>query len=290
MTDDSSIKYYLYHKISPLGLNYLGYTSKNPYKYKGSGKRWKSHILKHGFGTQDIITIVLLESYDKNEIKNTGLHYSRLYDIVNSPDWANLIDESANSAPPGRKLSLEAIAKIAASRQGFRHSEETKRKLSVARKGKCGPRHSEETKRKIRGLKLGRTKPGVAVRNIISGEIFDSVRRAAKSIGVAECTLAAAIRDKKPNCQFEYNDPNYIPPYRPSNKGRQFSDQARANMKNNNKMALKVRHLKTGLIFDSITEAAIWHGLIKRDTLNAQLKNNRKCEFEYYNESIIHSN
>jgi hypothetical protein len=34
---ESEKKYYLYHKISPLELNYLGITQRNPFKYRGSG-------------------------------------------------------------------------------------------------------------------------------------------------------------------------------------------------------------------------------------------------------------
>ena len=41
--------YYLYvktHKVT--GLKYLGQTSKDPFKYNGSGTRWTNHIKKYG--------------------------------------------------------------------------------------------------------------------------------------------------------------------------------------------------------------------------------------------------
>lgn len=42
----------LYLKESPLGLKYLGITSrKNPYTYKGSGSYWKKQNKLNNYGT-----------------------------------------------------------------------------------------------------------------------------------------------------------------------------------------------------------------------------------------------
>lgn len=80
---------YLYLKThNKTGLKYLGKTeSKNPYKYRGSGKYWKHHIEKHGY---DVTTQILLVTEDKNELKETGLFFSRLWNVVKSDDFANL--------------------------------------------------------------------------------------------------------------------------------------------------------------------------------------------------------
>ena len=43
------MKYYLYVKTSPLGLKYLGKTTKNPITYIGSGKLQNRHIKKYKF-------------------------------------------------------------------------------------------------------------------------------------------------------------------------------------------------------------------------------------------------
>lgn len=40
-------------------MKYLGYTSQNPYNYKGSGVYWSSHIKKHG---NDVHTKVLFDN------------------------------------------------------------------------------------------------------------------------------------------------------------------------------------------------------------------------------------
>lgn len=95
-------KIYLYIKISPKGLFYLGVfieriNEKYPLtveRYKGSGLVWKKHLRKHKISWKEIQTIILHETYDSKEIKILGLYYSRLFNIVESDKWANLIDEN----------------------------------------------------------------------------------------------------------------------------------------------------------------------------------------------------
>jgi hypothetical protein len=90
--------YYLYVKTHNItGLKYLGYTKReDPYKYKGSGKKWLSHINKHNY---DVTTEILKECSFKNEVKEWGLYYSHLWNIVEERDehgnktWANLKPE-----------------------------------------------------------------------------------------------------------------------------------------------------------------------------------------------------
>jgi hypothetical protein len=92
----------LYLKESPLGLKYLGITSKkNPYKYKGSGSYWKKHLKSHNFSNSDVKTIILYQTYSKEELKKMGLHYSKIYDIVNSKEFANLCYESGECSTLG---------------------------------------------------------------------------------------------------------------------------------------------------------------------------------------------
>ena len=65
--------YYLYHKISPLGLNYLGTTMQNPFEYTGSGKYWKNHLKAHKFTSNDVKTIILFETLNKDELITKAL-------------------------------------------------------------------------------------------------------------------------------------------------------------------------------------------------------------------------
>ena len=64
-----------------MGLKYLGKTTQNPYTYNGSGLHWKRHIRKYSFTKDNIKTIILFETYDKDELKRMGLYYSVLYNI-----------------------------------------------------------------------------------------------------------------------------------------------------------------------------------------------------------------
>jgi hypothetical protein len=86
---------YLYVKThNKSGLKYLGKTTKtDPHKYSGSGKRWLRHLKKHGY---DYSTEILLATTDKEELKETGIFFSNLWNIVESDDWANLREEAGD--------------------------------------------------------------------------------------------------------------------------------------------------------------------------------------------------
>ena len=84
--------YYLYKKTHrKTGLQYLGQTKKNPFKYEGSGVDWTTHIAEHGY---DVDTEILLETADKEKMKELGRHYSNLWNIVKDTTWANRIPET----------------------------------------------------------------------------------------------------------------------------------------------------------------------------------------------------
>ena len=86
---------YLYKKVSPKGLSYLGITSrKDPYIYMGSGVYWKRHLKFYNFDFTDIKTTILFKTFNKEELKKKGMYYSKLWNIVESDEWANLCYES----------------------------------------------------------------------------------------------------------------------------------------------------------------------------------------------------
>lgn len=107
---------YLYkktHKIT--GLQYLGKTAKaDPYTYPGSGKRWRAHLDKHGY---DFDTEILLESENPSKIAKMGLYYSKLWNVVDDSNWANLKPESGDGGT-------------------FSHTDEAKKKIGDASRGK----------------------------------------------------------------------------------------------------------------------------------------------------------
>lgn len=166
--------YYLYIKTHNVtGLKYLGKTERDPFKYKGSGKRWTNHIKQHGY---DVTTEILLETNSKQSLIEAGLYYSSLFQVVESSSWANLIPES------GDGYDSESSKRLATKRlnEGTHHflfmgpkSLETKLKMSAAKKGKglgkdnnnYGNKWSKEQKenlskkRKENGLSAGKNNP-----------------------------------------------------------------------------------------------------------------------------------
>ena len=96
-------EYSLYVKThTKTGLRYLGQTSKDPLKYPGSGKDWKTHIREFG---NDVHTEVLLQTTDKSERNRIGRYYSTLWHVVTAVDdfgnkiWANRIPETGGGDP-----------------------------------------------------------------------------------------------------------------------------------------------------------------------------------------------
>src|SRR6478609_181101 len=154
---------YLYLKESPLGLKYLGKTVKDPFKYTGSGNRWLNHLKFHNIRCCDLKTEIIFHSTKIEEIKEKGLYYSKLWDIVNSDKFANLTPESGEGT------------------FGYKHSKETIKKLK-------NKKASQETRDKISKAKLGVKRPEIAKKlskpiiHKSSGIVYNSIREAAKII------------------------------------------------------------------------------------------------------------
>ena len=156
------------------GLKYLGYTKREDcHQYQGSGVYWKKHIKKHGYSVQ---TKILFETNNKDELKKMGMYYSNLWNVSDNPSFANLkteegisgsysletrmkMSESAKkrgapktawtsedvsemnritwSNPEIRRKRLEGISKSLTGKKRGPQSEETKRKKSIALKGRA---------------------------------------------------------------------------------------------------------------------------------------------------------
>lgn len=117
---------YLYvktHRIT--NLKYLGKTAANdPHKYPGSGVYWTNHLKKHG---HDYTTEILRECYTKEEVKDWGLYYSKLWNIVESKEWANLKEECGDGGHMGRTWTPDEL-------NIFREKQRGKSKSSKGKK------------------------------------------------------------------------------------------------------------------------------------------------------------
>ena len=133
--------YYLYVKThNQTGLKYLGQTVRDPYKYKGSGKRWKNHLAYHGY---DISTKILLVTESKEEMIDTAIFFSNLFDVVKSPEWANIVAETGTGfgSDQAKELNRQRMLDgthpfIQPDAKCRNPSSETKKKMSDAKRNK----------------------------------------------------------------------------------------------------------------------------------------------------------
>jgi hypothetical protein len=100
--------YSLYIKThNQTGLKYLGKTTQDPFTYKGSGIRWLRHINKHGY---DVVTEVIGTYDTKEKLKEAGIYFSKLWNVVESDQWANLKLEEGDGGNPGPQ-AIKSISK-----------------------------------------------------------------------------------------------------------------------------------------------------------------------------------
>ncbi len=105
-------KYFLYVKThNTTGLKYLGYTTRDPETYSGSGTYWKRHLKVHG---RNLTTEIIGTYSSHQELKEAGVYYSQLFGVETSEEWANLKTEQGQGG--GRP-------------SGWNHSTETKERL-----------------------------------------------------------------------------------------------------------------------------------------------------------------
>lgn len=115
---------YLYVKThNETGLKYFGKTSKDPFEYLGSGIHWRRHLKQHG---KNVSTEIIGFFVNERECIDAAIKFSRENDIVRSSNWANLVEENG----------IDGGANVANRRTYRPVSEETRKKLSSANKGK----------------------------------------------------------------------------------------------------------------------------------------------------------
>jgi len=97
-------------KHSITGLKYFGKTTKNPYNYLGSGKLWLRHIKKHG--KQYVETLWVSEIfYNKEQLIEFALNFSKENNLIESEEWANLKNENGLDGGELPKESLLNVSK-----------------------------------------------------------------------------------------------------------------------------------------------------------------------------------
>jgi hypothetical protein len=149
---------YLYLKESPLGLKYIGKTTKNPYKYMGSGLLWKRHIKKHNLKLSDIKTTILFETNDSELFKKEAIRYSKSYDIVNSVEFANLTEEQGQGGITFTKESHPTHPSFTFSDRLHKYwSDESNRTTQSKKMIENNPSKRDDVRKKISTKMAGRT-------------------------------------------------------------------------------------------------------------------------------------
>ena len=133
---------YLYIKQHSItGKLYFGKTIREDVeKYLGSGNHWRRHYNYHG--KEYVETIWFCVFYDKEECNKFALSFSEQENIVESKQWLNQIVET------GLDRYQEGVL-------GYKHSEETKAKMSIIQKSIPRQKASEETKSKMSVSRTG---------------------------------------------------------------------------------------------------------------------------------------
>lgn len=143
--------YKLYVHITPNGKKYYGITKQKPEHRWANGKGYSTNqyftraIDKYGW--DNIEHIILHEGLDENEAKELEQYMIQWYNTANHNYGYNISlgGESGNASEETRKKLSEA-------QKGKRLTEETKRKMSESRIGKKNPMYgkhpTEETKQK----------------------------------------------------------------------------------------------------------------------------------------------
>lgn len=192
--------YIVYKHTTPNGKIYIGITSQKPYLRWGNGKGYKSRHFYNAiqkYGWENIKHEILFTELSEEEAKLKEIELIAFYKS-NQPEYGYNISSGGNTlseetkikigiankialkgkrpsdlciskmieAHKNKQLSEETRKKISLSHIGIKHTEETKIKMSNARKGKSpsnkgqvgeknywyGKQHSEQSKEKMREI------------------------------------------------------------------------------------------------------------------------------------------
>jgi hypothetical protein len=134
---------YIYVKQSHLGLLYLGKTEQDPFKYKGSGKEWKKHLIENNISADQIRTYILHKTECKQDLEHICRIYSDLFNVAKSKEWANMKKEIGDGGTDkghlkGIKKPEFSIRMSGAGNPRYNKpiTKETIEKMRLAQKGK----------------------------------------------------------------------------------------------------------------------------------------------------------
>ena len=213
--------YKVYKHTSPSGKVYVGITrndTKRRWK-NGQGYVSNAHFYRaiQRYGWESFKHEIVTEGLTEEEATEKERALIALYDSTNPARGYNVEPGGETRAPTtaakisatltGRHLSAECKQHMSVTRKGRKLTEEQKKKISVSHKvnpkvlahiialnkKRAGTPKAAETKRKMAESQPRRRR----VQNIDTGEVFDSIRRAAEACKGAHANIVKACTGER---------------------------------------------------------------------------------------------
>jgi hypothetical protein len=181
------------------GMKYFGKTTRihEMHYYRGSGVYWKKHLKKHGVN----LDVDVLGFYFKEEAcTKAALDFSKAHNIVESDEWANLIEENGmdgagagTSHPlygkPSTQIGVKRpwVGKSGADNPMFGKPSAMKGKKNIGASLKLKGRPRPE----------GGGKPSKKVVRIEDGKIYNSIAEAARDAGGSRSGITKCCMGKE---------------------------------------------------------------------------------------------
>jgi hypothetical protein len=191
------------------GLKYFGKTEKRDiYRYKGSGKRWLRHLAVHG---NHVHTEIAAQFEDIDKATEFGIKFSMENNIVESPEWANLIVECGiGGANFGSTLNdpLGIVReKISDASTKMWQNEEKRNRIVATHKKRWTPELKEKNSVMMKGLWTDERKQAqsrLSKRLAAEGKISAAPILIPKTVAHKKA-IAAALKGKEKSLEHRLN-------------------------------------------------------------------------------------
>ena len=167
-----------------------------------------SALWQYGLKFNSFIWVVIDVAYSEDELNEKEKNWIAYYGGCDSPNNYN-----CREGGEGGELSEETKREISKAKKGKKHSKETKQKMSKARKGKNNPNYGKF------GIESSTGKPIKGI-HLETGQIlhFGSTMEAERKTGIDSVSICNCIQGKSPYARFykwqfapyQENETNYF--------------------------------------------------------------------------------